>query len=653
MATKTVIAPAPNPTVSVYAAPYASAGPLIAGTSITPNTVDVLAAKTFTIIEYNRTFNVGSRLRATAVGFTDVFCEGVVTAWDGQVVTFTPDLAHNPSATVYSNWSITVAGQPGIQGIQGPVGPTGPSGGPVGPAGPPGAPGSVWRDGSGVPLNSLGADGDYYLNDLTGDVYHRAASIYSIVSNIEGAAGAPGAPGAVGPTGPTGPQGIIADAPSDGSYYARRNAAWALTPGGGNVLISGTPTSGQLAQWSSGNTITGVTVTYAPLLSPAFTGNPTAPTASTADNSTTLATTGFVKAQNYVTTAALASYQPLDADLTAIAALTGINVIYYRSAAGTWTGITIGAGLTFSSGTLDAPLFSSSAKGEVPGSGGGTANFLRADGTWATPAAGVMIKFGGVFKFVSTTACSFTPFNGNYLALNGAQRIIPAAGIVGLGNTSVFVNGTAGQNLAANTLYYVYCFDNGGTLTADFSTTAHSTSATPGNIGTEIKTGDDTRSLIGMIRTNASSQFASNLVLSWFNRKLVNSRTVGTTPLTVTATTSTEFSTAFRSPFLLWAGEIPTLRYQGSGYANGTLNWAVELRCDAAAINCGVAAVSQNNAWPSDASMATSPTGLTEGYHQLMIYGIAQAGGAYSVTINDAAGFPVGGAGVLEAIVMG
>src|SRR5262252_10078519 len=197
MATKTVIAPAPNPAVAAYAAPYAAEGPLIAGTSITPNPVDAVTAKTFSIIEYNRTFNVGSRLRATAVGFTDTFCEGVVTAWDGQVVTFTPDLAHNPSATIYSNWSITVAGQPGIQGIQGPVGPTGPSGGPVGPAGPPGAPGSVWRDGSGVPLNSLGADGDYYLNDLTGDVYHRAASIYSIVSNIEGAAGAAGAPGAV------------------------------------------------------------------------------------------------------------------------------------------------------------------------------------------------------------------------------------------------------------------------------------------------------------------------------------------------------------------------------------------------------------------------------------------------------------------------
>jgi hypothetical protein len=88
------------------------------------------------------------------------------------------------------------------------------------------------------------------------------------------------------------------------------------------------------------------------------------------------------------TTAIAAAYQPLDADLTAIAALTGTNVIYYRSAANTWAAITIGTGLSFSGGTLDAPVFTSSAKGEAPASGGGTTNFLRADGTWQAPPSG-------------------------------------------------------------------------------------------------------------------------------------------------------------------------------------------------------------------------------------------------------------------------
>lgn len=40
---------------------------------------------------------------------------------------------------------------------------------------------------------------------------------------------------------------------------------------------------------------------YAPLASPVFTGNPTAPTPATADNDTSIATTAFVKAQGYLT----------------------------------------------------------------------------------------------------------------------------------------------------------------------------------------------------------------------------------------------------------------------------------------------------------------------------------------------------------------
>jgi hypothetical protein len=44
--------------------------------------------------------------------------------------------------------------------------------------------------------------------------------------------------------------------------------------------------------------------------------------------------------------------QPLDADLTALAALSGTNTIYYRSAASTWTAVTVGTGLTFTGGTL-------------------------------------------------------------------------------------------------------------------------------------------------------------------------------------------------------------------------------------------------------------------------------------------------------------
>lgn len=64
-----------------------------------------------------------------------------------------------------------------------------------------GAPGSVWRDGAGVPSNSLGVDGDYYLRTSNGDVYWKDAGAYSVVGNIKGPQGDPGADGADGADG--------------------------------------------------------------------------------------------------------------------------------------------------------------------------------------------------------------------------------------------------------------------------------------------------------------------------------------------------------------------------------------------------------------------------------------------------------------------
>jgi hypothetical protein len=88
-------------------------------------------------------------------------------------------------------------GDTGATGPQGPAGPTGATG-PQGPAGATGATGatgaagSVWRDGTGAPSNALGVNGDYYLDDATGDVYAKAGGTYSIVANITGPAGSGG-----------------------------------------------------------------------------------------------------------------------------------------------------------------------------------------------------------------------------------------------------------------------------------------------------------------------------------------------------------------------------------------------------------------------------------------------------------------------------
>jgi hypothetical protein len=56
----------------------------------------------------------------------------------------------------------------------------------------------VWRSGAGAPSNALGINGDFYLDNVTGNVYAKSGGEYAIVANIVGPSG---------PTGPTGPPG--------------------------------------------------------------------------------------------------------------------------------------------------------------------------------------------------------------------------------------------------------------------------------------------------------------------------------------------------------------------------------------------------------------------------------------------------------------
>lgn len=86
----------------------------------------------------------------------------------------------------------------------------------TGPQGASGDPGAVWREGTGAPDNDVGRNGDFWLDDLTGDVYQKVAGSYIVVANIKGPTGATGATGpagaagkdgATGATGATGPAG--------------------------------------------------------------------------------------------------------------------------------------------------------------------------------------------------------------------------------------------------------------------------------------------------------------------------------------------------------------------------------------------------------------------------------------------------------------
>lgn len=102
----------------------------------------------------------------------------------------------------------------------------------------------------------------------------------------------------------------------------------------------------------------------APTANPTFTGTVSGITSAMVGLGNVNNTSDANKPVSTATQAALDGKQPLDGDLTALAAVTGTNTIYYRSAANTWSAVTIGSNLTFSGGTL-------SATGGGGGGGGG------------------------------------------------------------------------------------------------------------------------------------------------------------------------------------------------------------------------------------------------------------------------------------------
>src|SRR5215472_6816377 len=142
-------------------------------------------------------------------------------------------------------------------------------------------------------------------------------------------------------------------------------------------------------------------------------------------------------------------YQPLDGDLTSLAAASGTNTIYYRSAASTWSPVTIGANLTFSGGTLAA----------TGGGGGGNVSNV------GTPTANQMAQWTTATTIQGITPTSPITVGSGSLSLNVgvdhaftvAQSITPNDGVTNLPTLQLSLNhhttGTPANGMGAGLLF--------------------------------------------------------------------------------------------------------------------------------------------------------------------------------------------------------
>jgi hypothetical protein len=141
---------------------------------------------------------------------------------------------------------------------------------------------------------------------------------------------------------------------------------------------------------------------------------------------------------------------------TTIAANVVTNAMLAQVATSTIQGrVTAGTGnietLTGTQATTLIDTFTSTLKGLAPASGGGTANFLRADGTWAAPGGGG----GGVTQIVAGTNVTISPAGGT-----GVVTINSSGG----GGGGTILKLTA-QTLTSTSWslvsgYYTYTFSN-------------------------------------------------------------------------------------------------------------------------------------------------------------------------------------------------
>jgi len=233
-----------------------------------------------------------------------------------------------------------------------------------------------------------------------------------------------------------------------------------------------------------------------------------------------------------------------------------------------------------------------------------------------TSLPGGMINYGQCRLTKSGANLLLSPFNGNRITINGSVCVIPAAGVT-----------LAPTSLSVGTTYYIYAYMNGAALALEASTTTH---ATDTSTGVEVKSGDVTRTLVGMARIITGPAWADatnqRFVLSYFNRRpLLCQAALGASTNNI-VTSANELNTALRNEFLLWGDTSVSFTFDGYA-SNNTVGASVAsyLAADGAVVE-GYSAFTNSVANQIGPVSVTSVLSSTEGYHYMTPFVSVSAG---------------------------
>jgi hypothetical protein len=216
-------------------------------------------------------------------------------------------------------------------------------------------------------------------------------------------------------------------------------------------------------------------------------------------------------------------------------------------------------------------------------------------------------------------------YQGQSLWINGSNEQIPGAGIT-----------LAPTGLTAGVTYFIYAAMIGGVMTLEASVTAHGTDS----YGVEVKIGDGSRTLVGMIRPSAGPVFTDTaiqrFVLSWFNKRPLQLLFPLSASISTASAVYVEVNPSYRIELLAWLGENVNIGSSGPLQHTQVQTMLNLLICTGVSIN-GTTDAFNSTSCPGigfafNANTNTNIQATADGYAYVALFGTAGGGGVVTWT---------------------